>query len=195
MLRFRRPRAGQVRDRPRHAEQPLRAAAAGPLELGEGARSGARPRVSKLADVPCRARRRAAPLRAPVGRHGDRAGHPRSAARRVRLASGSDRLTSASRRRLRGIAIHEVDPVAQRTRDASLVSLGTVPGQAHGALGRARRSRTGTGCMAATSWNRAGKLVARPARAMATDPPPSAGAATRGRPGRTSGNSSRNNTP
>ena len=87
----------------------------------------------------------------------------------------------------RGHARHgdpQVDAVAERARDPPLVSLRDArPGT--GTPVRASPANPhGHGFIAATSWKRAGKIVARPTRAIATRPPRAAGEGPRARPGR-----------
>ena len=180
------PRRRRAARRPADTRPPRRGGRARPPRRRRGRRSSGRRAAAAPCrgrwlvrarasdhDPPFRARPQAARLaQSPAGEPAvERAARPvRRDATRGRDPGGDDgralRVRPANERHRRD-ARHrdpQVDPVAERAGDASLVAL------RHAASGR-RSGRSdvpakphGHGFIAATSWNRAGKVVARPAR-------------------------------
>ena len=173
-------RVGEIGDRPRDPEQPLRPAGRtaprGRRARRAAARSGrartaarnARPRRR-----PFTARPRAAP--APARRDPRRDGRRRLGLGAATSAAGGTRGMAPTGRSDRAAGRR---PVARSDRRAA-------PCSDSGPRAPRRRNRMGTGSSPRSSWNRAGKVVARPARAMPRAPPRAAGGAPRGRHGRT----------
>ena len=184
--------AREIGDRPCDPQQAFRAAATRPFELGEDHDPPfrARPQEARLAQSPAgeaAVERAARPVRA------RRDARPRPGRRRRPSPPGPARERGPSARRAASRSTGRSGRGAGRRRVA-----GTAPAPASG-----RRTDDpdvpakphGHGFIAATSWNRAGKLVARPAREMATRPA-SIGCRSASRTSRSnSGSSSRNSTP
>ena len=157
-------RPGQVGDRPGDPQQPLRAASARRARPRRAPR-----RACRAAGVSRQARRRARPRSRPLSRRDRAPARARAAAirgRDDRRASGLARRDDGRRRDPRH-RDPQVDPVAQRTRTRAARSAPTSPGaQRQRPSGIAPANPHGHGFIAATSWNRAGNVIARPARAI-----------------------------
>ena len=186
-------RPGEIRDRARDPQQPFGAATTGPLQVGElDDATLASPRSRRHASRSARPRQPAVERAARTSER-DAPVPPRSVPRRPPSPPARGRARAPAAR-----------PAASRStgRSGRATDRRSVAGSARG---RATGSRTpdpscpanphGHGFIAATSWNRAGKIVARPTRETATLPS-SIGWRSASRTSRpNSGSSSRNRTP